>query len=731
MHYNVDRKNGMHIKIGRKIMAGYILKIVLENTHPPVWRRVMIPEKINFADLHEVIQILFDWEGEHLHDFAAPSRRVSIGYDEDGWGTYDYTEEEVLIDHFWDSCKWIRYTYDFGDEWRHKIIYEKTDASYQGRSAVLIKAKGDNFCEDSGGVWNSQDNRTPFDPGKIKERLERRNIPERSGEILQIPESLSELTRQYFEQFLQKLDHVQKRKKAVSPMAKKSDAWRKHVQEQSHVFLELVPGVRTNKELLEDLSDQEVEDYCKYLQIFVQPSWGKERMIQEISMTFQSHPEYLLYVFFKEEYREFLTWSRRPMGTFCQKDCRSDMPLKAMAMGLMDAEFVQEKDGCRVKICFASDLESILKALQESEEVYRWLQSCSDKLESLILVYGLIEMDALYDMFCHIYKEKISQTDFRRFVYWHARFNDRIQTAFTADGQSYAAAVQMDLKKVLYNQSEYAKDLDYRNFSRQELKRRALDPVGEHDALPVLYDEFRYGMQLPDSVADQMMNYIFESIKNGKTITEILNNLALFDPLQEELSVVCALWATLATVMLELELPMLKGRSREEYASLKQISPWEVQMVSTAASKENEKDRHIFDFPVEIQEQIYLAGELDRPSLDAMWNYREKEKVCSEEFLFLLGEAYVTCGETKQAEKLIRLLEKSSKRGEKAAKLLQKDLEKGADVLDEIDDPFFWDAFQDEKPTVSQPYVRMTPKIGRNDPCPCGSGKKYKKCCGK
>ena len=112
-------------------------------------------------------------------------------------------------------------------------------------------------------------------------------------------------------------------------------------------------------------------------------------------------------------------------------------------------------------------------------------------------------------------------------------------------------------------------------------------------------------------------------------------------------------------------------------------------------------------------------------------NYREKEKVCSEEFLFLLGEAYATCGETKRAEKLICLLEKSSKRGEKAAKLLQKDLEKGADVLDEIDDPFFWDAFQDEKPTVSQPYVRMTPKIGRNDPCPCGSGKKYKKCCGK
>jgi preprotein translocase subunit SecA len=29
------------------------------------------------------------------------------------------------------------------------------------------------------------------------------------------------------------------------------------------------------------------------------------------------------------------------------------------------------------------------------------------------------------------------------------------------------------------------------------------------------------------------------------------------------------------------------------------------------------------------------------------------------------------------------------------------------------------------------PTVREEPKVGRNDPCPCGSGKKYKKCCGR
>jgi uncharacterized protein YchJ len=30
---------------------------------------------------------------------------------------------------------------------------------------------------------------------------------------------------------------------------------------------------------------------------------------------------------------------------------------------------------------------------------------------------------------------------------------------------------------------------------------------------------------------------------------------------------------------------------------------------------------------------------------------------------------------------------------------------------------------------VPDTYVRAAPKVGRNDPCPCGSGKKYKRCC--
>jgi len=32
---------------------------------------------------------------------------------------------------------------------------------------------------------------------------------------------------------------------------------------------------------------------------------------------------------------------------------------------------------------------------------------------------------------------------------------------------------------------------------------------------------------------------------------------------------------------------------------------------------------------------------------------------------------------------------------------------------------------------TTRTVVRSSPKTGRNDPCPCGSGKKYKHCCGR
>ncbi len=39
--------------------------------------------------------------------------------------------------------------------------------------------------------------------------------------------------------------------------------------------------------------------------------------------------------------------------------------------------------------------------------------------------------------------------------------------------------------------------------------------------------------------------------------------------------------------------------------------------------------------------------------------------------------------------------------------------------------------YEDSEFPAQKQFVRSDTKVKRNDPCPCGSGKKYKKCCGK
>jgi hypothetical protein len=59
------------------------------------------------------------------------------------------------------------------------------------------------------------------------------------------------------------------------------------------------------------------------------------------------------------------------------------------------------------------------------------------------------------------------------------------------------------------------------------------------------------------------------------------------------------------------------------------------------------------------------------------------------------------------------------------------------DTISEMEDWYcFSESYRAYRDRVSEKYtaqavVPKKPKIGRNDPCPCGSGKKYKKCCGK
>lgn len=43
--------------------------------------------------------------------------------------------------------------------------------------------------------------------------------------------------------------------------------------------------------------------------------------------------------------------------------------------------------------------------------------------------------------------------------------------------------------------------------------------------------------------------------------------------------------------------------------------------------------------------------------------------------------------------------------------------------------PRYLESFRNDGSMKGETVRKVLPKVGRNDPCPCGSGKKYKKCC--
>ena len=63
--------------------------------------------------------------------------------------------------------------------------------------------------------------------------------------------------------------------------------------------------------------------------------------------------------------------------------------------------------------------------------------------------------------------------------------------------------------------------------------------------------------------------------------------------------------------------------------------------------------------------------------------------------------------------------------------VLEETQERYPPIDDVVEATAWWEGFDEHRRTTAatEPY-RAPPKVGRNEPCPCGSGKKFKKCCG-
>ncbi|MCY0854004.1 plasmid pRiA4b ORF-3 family protein [Cupriavidus sp. D39] len=100
------------------------LRISLRGLSPPVWRRVLVPEHLTLAQLHNVIQVVMGWTDEHLHQFTIRGRRYGEAHE--GVLQCSTVANELALTAFGlREHEGFIYVYDFNAWWRHDIRVER------------------------------------------------------------------------------------------------------------------------------------------------------------------------------------------------------------------------------------------------------------------------------------------------------------------------------------------------------------------------------------------------------------------------------------------------------------------------------------------------------------------------------------------------------------------------------------------------------------------------------
>ena len=133
----------------------YQLKVTLDNSKPPIWRRILVPDDITLADLHEIIQRAMGWENYHLHMFTIAGQVYGDPEDDETGEIGTVNEKRHRLNQLGlrEKAK-FSYEYDFGDSWVHTILLEKILPDEKGAQyPVCIKGKRACPPEDVGGIW--------------------------------------------------------------------------------------------------------------------------------------------------------------------------------------------------------------------------------------------------------------------------------------------------------------------------------------------------------------------------------------------------------------------------------------------------------------------------------------------------------------------------------------------------------------------------------------------------
>jgi hypothetical protein len=132
----------------------YQLRISLKDIQPSIWRRIQVKD-CSLVVLHKVIQAAMGWEDYHLYSFEIDGKEFGdpalIEDDLDMEDARATWLSEIVPE---DGKRYrFEYTYDFGDGWKHEVLFEGCPGAEKGVRFPLC-LEGERACppEDSGGI---------------------------------------------------------------------------------------------------------------------------------------------------------------------------------------------------------------------------------------------------------------------------------------------------------------------------------------------------------------------------------------------------------------------------------------------------------------------------------------------------------------------------------------------------------------------------------------------------
>ena len=726
-------------------MSGIVLKIMIMDTHPPVWRRVVVPEKMSFADLHCVIQEIFGWEDMHLHIFESPGNSFEIVKSKkDAVKSMFMIEKKTPVGPVLEHEKWVRYTYDFGDDWQHKVIFEKKMPEYTADHAAILKVKGDNFIEDFCGDWDEDMQPEKYDMEAVNHNLEKMHfketdMPDDYEQMMKGIEAFKENKKEFYEyfreqaeKFLKNLDDAAKKQSVIR---KEVTAWKEFCNKEAKGNICKMPPHRTCKELIHRLSEQQTRDYSKYLQL----SYDYEKedpgiLADAINEELTKHPEYYLYILTENNIREL----EKISGFVENKKYTADYDtiMKGIVLGLLHVQVPPKTEAAYVFPAIDFKERFALITSLDRKRYRKEIDDITGKIMKLLLSYILLELKDFHEIFENVWNMNLSERDFLRYVYWYGSFGKQFQTLRRSDtGKSYAALINVDNERIIEGLEKFATDLPYKKFSQKEVLSVSTNIADLGQCWQILAQELDETLDMSQDDVSDMIELIFNETVSGCSADEIFDTILLHEEqagktvlLYDRMNI----WQVVLEGIMTLGLPMLHGYSRMEYEKITGKNAFETDVFAADIEREEiTQDTSLKDMPVKIQEEIYRAfyenRESDRPK--ALERIRKGLSVENAELDCLTALSYMGTGKYNKANTMFAAIADRTE-DESVEALIDMVGEQVAGISDyymnRVEE---WDPFAGIE--MDMPYQREGKKIGRNDPCPCGSGKKYKKCCGK